>query len=123
MDNEVKKLNCIVCPMGCEITVEIKNKKIEKIEGNTCRRGELYVKEELTAPRRMLTASVRVKNGALPLLPGVSNATLPKEKILECAAKLRGIVVEALIKAGDIALGNIFGTGTNIVASRSMDRA
>ena len=82
MDNEVKKLNCIVCPMGCEITVEIKNKKIEKIEGNTCRRGELYVKEELTAPRRMLTASVRVKNGALPLLPVVSNATLPKEKIL-----------------------------------------
>ena len=34
MDNEVKKLNCIVCPMGCEITVEIKNNKIEKIEGN-----------------------------------------------------------------------------------------
>ena len=119
---EKKRLNCIVCPMGCEINIELTDGKITKIEGNTCKRGEMYSKEELTAPRRMLTSSVRIKNGMLPLLPVVSSSAIPKDRILDCAEALRGIVAEAPVRAGAVIMPNILGLGVDMVASRDMER-
>lgn len=78
MSVETKQLNCINCPMGCLLTVTLEDGKVVKVEGNTCPRGETYAHQELTDPQRMLTSTVRVEGGALPLLPVVSKSTLPK---------------------------------------------
>lgn len=117
---ETKELNCINCPMGCLLTVTLEDGAITKVTGNTCPRGEKYAHQELTDPRRMLTSTVRVTGGALPLLPVVSADTLPKGKILECAAALRNVTVTAPIKAGAVVAENILGLGVDIVASRDM---
>jgi len=117
---ETRVLNCITCPIGCEVTVELTDKVITKVSGNNCPRGEKYVQEELTAPKRMLTSTVRIENGLLPLLPVVSKSVLPKEKVLACAAVLRSITVQAPVSEGDVICKNILGLGVDIVASRDM---
>lgn len=113
-------MNCIMCPMGCELTVTLENGAVLDVKGNTCPRGAIYARNEVTAPKRMLTTTVAVAGGALPLLPVVSADVLPKERVLECARYLRGVKVQAPVKAGDVIVENILGLGVNIIASRDL---
>ena len=125
---ETRVMNCIMCPMGCEMTVTIEDGKVTNVNvsidtnvtGNTCPRGPKYAADEVTAPKRMLTTTVAVEGGLLPLLPVVSSTVLPKEKVLACAAYLRGVKVQAPIAAGDVVVKDILGLGVDIVASRGM---
>lgn len=121
MSVETKQLNCIMCPMGCLLTVTLTDGAVTSVTGNTCPRGEVYARQELTNPQRMLTSTVRITGGELPLLPVVSKTTLPKGRIMDCAEALRHISVEAPVKAGDVIAANILGLGVDIVASRDMD--
>ena len=62
-----KQFTCIVCPNGCEIEAEVENGQVISVTGHTCPRGEQYVRQELTAPRRTIASSVLVKGGELPV--------------------------------------------------------
>ena len=44
---EERKLTCIGCPMGCQLQVIIKKGIVEKVTGNTCKRGADYGKKEV----------------------------------------------------------------------------
>ena len=123
MTMETKTLTCITCPMGCELTAELNGGVVTAVTGNTCPRGAVYAKEELTEPKRMLTSTVRIDGGCLPLLPVVSAQALPKQQVLACADLLRQVVVKAPVQAGDVVIDNILGLGVAIVASRDMDVA
>ena len=106
---ETKVLNCIVCPMGCEMTATIEDGNVTNVTGNTCPRGAKYAQEEIPAPKRMLTSTVRITGGLLPLLPVVSKNPLPT------------ITVEAPIAEAAPICKNMLGLGVDIVASRAMD--
>ncbi len=121
MAMETKVMNCIMCPIGCELTVTLEDGKFASVTGNNCPRGAQYAKDEVTAPKRMLTYTVKIEGGMMPLLPVVSAAVLPKEKIMDCAAYLRGVKVQAPVKTGDVVVKDILGLGVDIVASRDMD--
>lgn len=118
---ETKIMNCIMCPMGCEMTVTVEDGKVTDVKGNTCPRGVKYANDEITAPKRMLTSTVSIEGGLLPLLPVVSASVLPKERILDCAAYLRSVTVHAPVKTGDVVVKDILGLGVDIIASRDMD--
>lgn len=122
MSVETKQLNCINCPMGCLLTVTMTDGAVTSVTGNTCPRGETYAHQELTNPQRMLTSTVRIAGGELPLLPVVSKTTLPKGKILACAEALRSVEAAAPVKAGDVIVADILGLGVDIVASRDMNK-
>jgi CxxC motif-containing protein len=107
--------------MGCELTVTVEDGAVTNVTGNTCPRGAKYAKDEVTAPKRMLTSTVAIEGGVLPLLPVVSADVLPKERVLDCAAYLRGVKAQAPVKAGDVIVADILGLGVNIIASRDMD--
>ena len=123
MATETKVLNCINCPLSCELTATVEDGVVTNVTGNFCPRGAQYAKEELTAPTRMLTSTVRVKGGRLPLLPVVSAKKLPKGRVVECAEALRAGSVKAPVHAGDVVAANILGLGVDIVASRDMETA
>lgn len=106
--------------MGCELTVTLEGGKFVSVTGNTCPRGAKYAEDEVTAPKRMLTSTVRIKGGFLPLLPVVSKTVMPKGKVLEAAQALRSVEVQAPVKAGDVVVANILNTGVDIIASRNM---
>ena len=60
---EVKNLTCINCPMGCPLTIEMEGEQVIQVSGNTCKRGEIYARKEVTNPTRIVTTTVKVTNG------------------------------------------------------------
>jgi len=116
-----KTLTCIVCPTGCQIDVWEEDGEI-KISGNGCKRGYDYALSEYKAPKRILTTTVRVKNGLLPVIPVRSNVPVPKEKLFDSMAIVNKTIVKAPIKMGDILIKNILGLDINIIASRDLEK-
>ena len=113
-------LTCIVCPVGCRLNVEVNNGKIGNVSGNRCKRGYAYAVEECTAPKRMLTTTVKVTGGVHPFLPVKTEKAIPKDMILQCMEVLKGVQVSAPVMAGNTIIKNICGTGVDIVATRSL---
>ncbi|MCX7779531.1 MAG: DUF1667 domain-containing protein [Negativicutes bacterium] len=120
--NKTRKITCIVCPLGCEGEVRLDQEGNVTTDGFTCKRGLSYAREELTAPKRMLTTTVRVAGGDR-LLPVVSDRPLPKDKIRECARLLTAVTVEAPVAEGQVICPDILGLGVNIIASREIKGA
>lgn len=114
-----KELICISCPMGCHLIVDIENKKVE---GNTCKRGEVYGINEVTNPMRVITTTVRVINGEIPVIPVKTKEPVPKDMNFEIMDILKNVQVEAPVKLGDIIVKNILNTGVDIVATRNLRR-
>ena len=115
-----RDLICIGCPMGCPLEVTMEGAEVTHVSGNTCMRGEAYGKKECTNPTRIVTSSVEVEGGQLGVVSVKTEKDISKDKIIECVGKLRGIVVKAPVKIGDIILKNVDGTGVNIIASKNV---
>ena len=116
---EEKKLICINCPLGCALTVAMRGNEIESVEGNTCRRGEIYARKELTNPTRI----VRVCKGCDHMVSVKTKEDVPKEKVLDCVRVLKEVTVEAPVRIGDVIVEDVAGTGVSIVATKDVRRA
>ena len=114
---EEKNLICIGCPMGCPLTVKMEHGEVVSVTGNTCKRGDIYARKEVTNPTRIVTTTVRVKNGNMPVVSVKTAQDIPKEKIFDCVEALRDVCVEAPVQIGDVILENAAGTGVDIVAT------
>lgn len=119
---EIKKLTCINCPVGCSLKVEMDGENVICVSGNTCRRGEIYARKEVTNPTRIVTSTVKVVNGTSGTVSVKTKEDIPKEKIFACVQALRGIEVQAPVHIGDVILGNVAGTGVDIVATRNVEK-
>ena len=71
------ELTCVVCPNGCLLTVWQED-GVTHVEGAACKNGVRYGETELTDPRRVLTTSVAVNGGVLPLVSVRSTAPIPR---------------------------------------------
>lgn len=109
-------MTCIGCPMGCQVEVEKLADGTLKVTGQTCPRGELYAKKEVTAPERMVTALVHVKGTKKPLSVKTKTA-IPKAKIFDVLAVLKTTEVAAPVAIGDVVVNDVCGTGVPIVAT------
>lgn len=119
-----KDLICIVCPVGCRLTVE-KDDTAEKgyvITGNTCKRGVNYAIEEMTHPTRMVPTTVKIEEAFLNRLPVRTDKPIDKNLIFEAMTIINQYSCKAPVKMGDILIENILGTGVNIIATRSMSK-
>jgi CxxC motif-containing protein len=116
-----KNLTCISCPMGCQLTVVMSGHEIKMISGNQCPIGSKYAHAELRNPVRMLTSTLKVKNGTLPVVPVKTQTPIPKDQLFPCLNALKDIELQAPIKIGDIIFQNICATGVNIIATRPVD--
>lgn len=114
---EERQLTCIGCPMGCQLQVLMDGKEVQSVTGNTCKRGEIYARKEVTDPTRIVTTTVRVLGGAVPVVSCKTGADIPKDRIFDCCHQLRDLEVKAPVRMGDILLKDICGTGVNLVAT------
>ena len=121
--SEKKEFVCIRCPLGCNISVETDGGAIKNIAGNTCPRGADYVTRELTDPRRIVTSLVRVQGGGLPVVSVKTAADVPKDKIADCIRALKAVELPAPVRMGDVVLEDVCGTGVDIVATASVEKA
>lgn len=112
---------CIVCPQSCRIAVE-EGKDGLIVEGYGCKRGKEHAINEHTDPKRMLTTTVKVRNGVINRLAVISDREISRDKLKDCLELLYKIEVQAPVKDGEIIVENILGTGVNIIATRNLDK-
>lgn len=110
-----KTLTCIVCPMGCNLEIELKDNKVMNVAGNTCKRGEEYAISECTNPVRTVTSVVRCSNG--DMLSVKTDSPIPKNKINDCMQIINSAHPDLPISIGDVIIKDVF--GCNIVATQN----
>ncbi|MHB1295464.1 MAG: DUF1667 domain-containing protein [Anaerolineae bacterium] len=118
--SEQREYICVTCPVGCTIGATVEGGELLEVHGQACKRGQAFVREEITNPRRTLTTTVRVRGGTLPLVPVRSNAPLPKGQMLRAAEALRSVTLDAPVEAYQVVVADILGTGVDVVATRAI---
>ena len=114
-----RNMTCIVCPMGCQLTVELEDGVVKSVSGNTCPRGKQYAIDECIHPMRTITSTARTDNGEV--IPVKTDRTVPKELMFDCMKEINRAVVKLPAKIGDVVVENILGTGANVVVTANMD--
>lgn len=118
---EERNLTCISCPMGCPLTVVLDDQKVVSVSGNTCKRGDIYARKEVTNPTRIVTTTVRVEDGSSDTVSVKTKEDVPKGKIFECVEALKDVTVKAPVHIGDVIVSNVAETGVDIVATKNVE--
>ena len=116
-----KKLICIACPLGCRLEVEQNDSGEISVTGNRCNRGEEYGREELLAPKRIVTATIHIDSATVNRLPVKTDASLPKEYISDVLNQLYRMRFTPPVACGQVIWENIHNTGINVVATRTVE--
>ena len=111
---ERKELICIGCPLGCNLTVEMDGGQVVSVNGND------YARKELTDPRRIVTSTVPVAGGNLPVVSVKTASDIPKGKMRECLCALKGVTLTAPVQIGDVIVENVADTGVDVIATKSI---
>ncbi|MDZ4158889.1 MAG: DUF1667 domain-containing protein [Anaerolineaceae bacterium] len=119
---EKSRIICVSCPKGCTLEVTHTGATVLKVLDAGCKRGEVYVRQELSDPRRMVATTVRIEGGIHPLLPVATKTPFPKPLIPDLMIVLRTIKLPAPIRMGDVVVKNVLDTGVDIIASRDISR-
>ncbi len=115
---------CIGCPLGCRLEVdEDEEGQIVEIRGFSCKRGKVYAEQEHTAPRRMVTTTVDIKDARYARLPVKTCEPVLKGAVVDICRALRSVTVQAPVKMGDVIAMNVLDTGVDVVATRDMPLA
>lgn len=112
-----RNLICIGCPVGCLITVDKGDDGSLTITGNTCKKGEAYARNEMTAPKRTVTSVMKVSGGNHKVISVKTKEEIPKDKIRDCMKEINGMTVQLPVKVGDVLIENAAGTGVAVVAT------
>ncbi|MBR3328174.1 MAG: DUF1667 domain-containing protein [Atopobiaceae bacterium] len=119
MASEERELICINCPLGCMLTVVMQDGEVVSVSGNTCKRGEIYARKEVTNPTRIVTTSVAVDGSAIERRVSVkTERDVPKGQIFNVMKELKGVRVSAPVEIGDVIIHDVCNTGVDVVATK-----
>lgn len=118
----MREMICINCPLGCHLTVDDSNLDDIKVTGNTCPRGVIYAKNEITSPKRMVTGSVRVEGGNIAMVSVKTREAIPKQLIFDSLQTLKIVVLQAPVHIGDVVVANVCGCGVDIIATKEIQK-
>jgi len=116
-----RAFTCIVCPNGCVIETQIEDGKLLSMIGNKCKRGEEYVQQELTDPRRTIATTVPIVNASLPLCSVRLNRPIPKREIFRVMREIDGVHLTAPVQIGQIVLQNVCGLDSDVIVTKDME--
>ena len=88
--------------MGCPLVVTMDGGEVVSVTGNTCKRGEIYGRKEVTNPTRIVTSTVRVSGGSIEMVSVKTKEDIPKGKIFDCVKALKTVEVAAPVHIGDV---------------------
>jgi CxxC motif-containing protein len=112
---------CIGCPLGCRLEVEEDAQgALIAVRGFSCKRGREYAIQEHTAPQRVVTTTVTIRRARGPRLPVRTSAPVPKPLVRAVCRALRGVVVDAPVRMGQVIVADVLATGVDVIATRDM---
>jgi CxxC motif-containing protein len=111
---------CIACPIGCMLVVTRMGEEEILVTGNRCPKGEVYGREEMLSPKRVVTAVVRTDSAAFPCIPVRTDKSLPRELIAELIGNLAHLSVTLPALRGTVLIEDYRGSGVKVVLTRSL---
>ena len=113
---KTRELTCIVCPRGCSLSVTFgADGSVEDIKGNLCPRGKAYAIDECTAPKRVVTTTVRCTDGSV--MPVKTAASVPKELVFEVMRVINKTVIFPDKNIGDVIIEDVAGSGVSVIVT------
>lgn len=115
---------CICCPAGCHLEITRAEDGSIQVSGNNCPRGDKYARQEMSDPRRTVTATVAAaaaKGDFHCRIPVKSTAPVPMALIPGLLERLYALKVKLPVTIGDILLKDCPQPGIDIVATASKD--
>jgi CxxC motif-containing protein len=120
----MRNLTCIVCPIGCSIDVEDDPAAQDglSVTGNNCPRGAVYAREEVRAPKRVVTATCGIEGnaGAVRRVPVKTSSPCPRENISALLGDIYKATVSLPVKSGDVVIAGWKGSQIDVVATRTI---
>jgi CxxC motif-containing protein len=97
-----KYLTCIACPRGCRVYLEYADDgKIITMEGHRCKKGEVWLGQEIACPMRTLTTTVRTSFPDFPRLPVRTFGDIPLEAFPGVMKRIDSLLVKTRLSCGD----------------------
>ncbi len=121
----LRNFTCIMCPRGCELSVEYQEDKTKdhiKVSGNFCPKGKDYAVQELIDPKRNIASSVLVEGGELPLASVRLTNPIPKDRIFPVMEEIRKVKVQAPVKIGQVVISDVLGLGSDVIITKDVLR-
>ena len=119
----IREYTCVVCPNGCTLKVEVKDGETPefiKVEGNICKKGESWARQEVENPLRTIASSVLVRGGDFPLASVRTDSAIPLESIGKVMDDIRSITMDAPLEIGDVVIEKPAGTDCRIIVTRKI---
>jgi CxxC motif-containing protein len=111
----------MICPKSCLLSVNGNSENIF-VENNNCDKGLEFAKKELTDPERMLTSTIRVNSGELPLVSVRSDKPVKKYELKTLIRQLNAITVPAPVFCGQVVVSVLGENKVNIIATRKIEK-
>ena len=115
-----RRLTCIGCPMGCQLTVTMEGNEVLSVEGNTCPRGDIYARKEVTNPTRIVTSTIAITGGDKERISCKTASDIPKEKMFDVMKEISKVQVIEPLGTGDIVIENVLGLGVDVVITSDL---
>ena len=115
-----KDVICIMCPLGCDMKVEVQGQEVTNVRGHRCKKGVKHAEREVFFPGRVLTTTIPTHIQGVPLLPVRSNKEIPKESLIEAVRTISNHSVTEPVKMGQSVIEDILGLGVDIIACRTI---
>ena len=118
------ELTCISCPLGCRMTAEYETGAdgviagTVKVSGNGCARGALYARNEIVAPKRTVTTTLKRAGGGTVSVK--TSAPVPKTEIFAVLAKLKGIEIAPPVYIGQTLIMEV-SSGVDMAATEEIN--
>lgn len=111
---------CIVCPIGCEIEAEHEGPDLISVTGNLCPKGEAYVTQELSDPRRTIATNVSVKGGIMPLASVRLTQPIPRNRIMDVMSEIDKLSLAAPLVIRDVVIKNVLGLDSDVIVTKNV---
>ena len=115
-----KEVICIMCPLGCDMKVEVEGKEVTEVQGHRCKKGVKHAEREVFFPGRILTTTISTHIQGVPLLPVRSNKEIPKRRLVEVVRTISEHSVTEPVEVGQTVIENVLDLGVDIIACRTI---
>jgi CxxC motif-containing protein len=109
---------CIACPIACRLIVTPSARGDATVTGNRCPRGESYGREELLAPRRVLTAVVPTDSPQFPFAPVRTDHAISRGLVKALLSELYGRRISLPVRQGQVLMEDF--DGARVVFTRTL---
>ena len=115
----VERLTCVLCPLGCELEVELIGDDLQ-VRGGQCEKGESFAAEEIIRPKRNLATSVPLRGTASRMVSVRLTGPVPLDKIFVILAEISNLRPEPPVRRGDTLIRDVLGLGVDVIATRTV---